>query len=81
MNELPDMKVKSKVLDALGQWDDEDWIISAAEDESGVVTFCAVMETEEVDCSNIEVDKIESRGGWITITGKVRTSYFKDLLL
>jgi hypothetical protein len=62
-------EIEEKVIKALGQWDSEDWIISASKSHGGAIHFSVHIETKSVDCSEIEVQEIEVDGLWLRITG------------
>ena len=62
-------EIEEKVIKALGQWDSEDWVISASKATGGAIYFSVHIETKSVDCSEIEVQEIELDGSWLRITG------------
>lgn len=61
--------IEQKVIDAIGQWDSEDWIVSATQSIGGAIYFTVHMETKIIDCSEIEVQEIKVEGNWIIIFG------------
>lgn len=65
-------EIEQKVINALGQWDSEDWIISASKVTGGAIHFSVHIEAHKIDCSNIEIEEIELNGTWLSITGWVK---------
>jgi hypothetical protein len=65
-------EVEEKVIKAIGQWDSQDWIISASKDTNGTINFSVHIETNRVDCTAIDIEEIEVRGSWLYLTGKLK---------